>query len=115
MSRAHNSAAGPAALPEPVLRQAQAELPEWGDARASIAEISHRRPEFMQVAAAAEADLRRLLSLPDDYALLLLPGGATPQQPLLALTSPAPGQADDCIVSCQIGRASCRDSEGQDV
>src|SRR3546814_4230828 len=72
MSRAHNFAAGPAALPEPVLRQAQAELLEWGDARASIAEISHRSTEFMQVAAEAEADLRRLLSIPDDYAVLFL-------------------------------------------
>src|SRR3546814_1734206 len=59
MSRAHNFAAGPAALPEPVLRQAQAELLEWGDARASIAEISHRSPEFMQVAAEAEAEDRK--------------------------------------------------------
>src|SRR3546814_6832891 len=85
MSRAHNFAAGPAALPEPVLRQAQAELLEWGDARASIAEISHRSPEFMQVAAEAEADLRRLLSIPDDYAVLFLPGGATTHQALVAL------------------------------
>src|SRR3546814_246251 len=80
MSRAHNFAAGPAALPEPVLRQAQAELLEWGDARASIAEISHRSPEFMRVAAEAEADLRRLLSIPEDYAVLFLSGGATTQR-----------------------------------
>src|SRR3546814_13457201 len=68
MSRAHNFAAGPAALPEPVLRQAQAELLEWGDARASIAEISHRSPEFMQVAAEARADPRPPLSSPADHA-----------------------------------------------
>src|SRR3546814_10590937 len=108
MSRAHNFAAGPAALPEPVLRQAQAELLEWGDARASIAEISHRSPEFMQVAAEAEADLRRLLSIPDDYAVLFLPGGATTQQALLALNFAAPGQAADYVVSGHWGKVALK-------
>src|SRR3546814_11951346 len=97
MSRAHNFAAGPAALPEPVLRQAQAELLEWGDARASIAAISHRSPEFMQVAAEAEADLRCLLSIPDDDAVQFLPGGATTQQALVAFTLHAPAQAADYV------------------
>src|SRR3546814_12800929 len=104
MSRAHNFAAGPAALPEPVLRQAQAELLEWGDARASIAEISHRSPAFMQVAAEAEADLRRLLSLPDDYAVLFLPGGAPTKTALVALNFAAPGQA-----ASQTVMGSCRE------
>lgn len=108
MSRAHNFAAGPAALPEPVLRQAQAELLEWGDARASIAEISHRSPEFMQVAAEAEADLRRLLSIPDDYAVLFLPGGATTQQALVALNFAAPGQAADYVVSGHWGKVALK-------
>src|SRR3546814_990154 len=95
MSRAHNFAAGPAALPEPVLRPAQAELLEWGDARASIAEISHRSPEFMQGAAEAEADLPRLLSIPDDYAVLFPPGRATHQPARFALNFAPPGQAAD--------------------
>src|SRR5690606_35135846 len=95
MSRAYHFAAGPAALPEPALRQAQAELLEWDGARASIAEISHRSPEFMQVAAEAEADLRRLLSVPDDHAVLFLSGGATTQQALVALNFAAPGQVAD--------------------
>src|SRR3546814_19245754 len=86
MSRAHNVAAGPAALPEPVLRQAQAELLEWGDPRASLAEISHRSPEFMQVAAEDEADLRRLLSFPDGSAVLFMPAGASPQHATLRHT-----------------------------
>ena len=108
MSRAYNFAAGPAALPEPVLRQAQADLLEWGDARASIAEISHRSPEFMQVAAEAEADLRRLLSVPDDYAVLFLPGGATTQQALVALNFAAPGQAADYVVSGHWGKVALK-------
>ncbi|MGV8932119.1 MAG: phosphoserine transaminase [Luteimonas sp.] len=99
MSRAYNFAAGPAALPETVLRQAQAEMLEWRDAGASIMEISHRGPEFRQVAAEAEDDLRRLLSIPDDYAVLFLAGGATTQQALIALNFAAPGQVADYVVT----------------
>jgi phosphoserine aminotransferase len=108
MSRAYNFAAGPAALPEPVLRQAQSELLEWNGARASIAEISHRSPEFMQVAAEAEADLRRLLSVPDDYAVLFVTGGATTQQALIALNFAAPGQAADYVVSGHWGEVALK-------
>ena len=72
MSRAYNFSAGPATLPEPVLRQAQAEMLDWHGVGASIVELSHRGPEFMQVATEAEADLRTLMSIPDDYAVLFL-------------------------------------------
>lgn len=99
MSRAYNFAPGPAGLPESVLRQAQAELLEWRDARASIVELSHRGPEFLQVASEAEADLRSLLSIPDDYAVLFLAGGATTQQALMALNFAAPGQRVDYVIS----------------
>ena len=58
MSRAYNFSAGPATLPEAVLRQAQEEMLEWRDARASIVELSHRGPEFMQVAAEAVGVVR---------------------------------------------------------
>lgn len=108
MSRAYNFAAGPAALPEPVLRQVQAELLEWDGVRASVAEISHRSPEFMQVAAGAEADLRRLLSIPGDYAVLFLSGGATTQQALLPLNFAAPGQVADYVVSGHWGKVALK-------
>ncbi|MDQ3494416.1 MAG: 3-phosphoserine/phosphohydroxythreonine transaminase [Pseudomonadota bacterium] len=108
MSRAYNFSAGPAALPEPVLRQAQAELLEWRDARASIVELSHRGPEFMQVAAEAEADLRQLLAVPDAYAVLFLAGGATTQQALMALNFAAPGQGADYVVTGHWSRTAMR-------
>jgi phosphoserine aminotransferase len=108
MSRAYNFAAGPAALPEAVLRQAQAELLEWRNAGASIVEISHRGPEFRQVAAEAEADLRTLLSIPDDYAVLFLAGGATTQQALIALNFAAPGQVTDYVVSGHWGKIALK-------
>lgn len=108
MTRAYNFSAGPAALPLPVLQQAQAEMLEWRDAGASIVELSHRGAEFMGVAAEAEADLRRLMSIPDDYAVLFLAGGATTQQALLALNFAAPGQPVDYVVSGHWGKTAIR-------
>jgi phosphoserine aminotransferase len=111
MTRAYNFSAGPATLPLPVLAQAQAEMLEWRDAGASIVELSHRGAEFMGVAAEAEADLRRLMSIPDDYAVLFLAGGATTQQALLALNFAAPGQPVDYVVSGHWGKTAIRQVE----
>ena len=108
MSRAHNFSAGPAALPETVLRQAQAEMLEWHGAGASIVELSHRGPEFIQVAAEAEADLRQLLSIPDNYAVLFLGGGATTVQALLPLNFAAPGQTADYVVTGHWGKTALK-------
>jgi len=79
MSRLYNFSAGPAMLPEAVLKQAQAELPDWHGAGASIMEMSHRSKEFVSVAAEAEQDVRDLLGVPDNYKVLFLQGGATTQ------------------------------------
>jgi phosphoserine aminotransferase len=99
MPRAYNFSAGPAALPEPVLLRAREELLDWHGTGASIVELSHRGPEFMEVAAQAEADLRELLSIPDSHAVIFTAGGATTQQALMALNFAAPGQAVDFVVS----------------
>lgn len=99
MSRAFNFCAGPAALPESVLRQAQAELLEWGGERASVMEVSHRGAAFEALVARAEADLRALVDIPDDYAVLFLQGGATQQFALLPMNLAAPGQAAQYLVT----------------
>lgn len=99
MTRAFNFSAGPAALPEPVLRQAQAEMLEWHGVGASVVEISHRSADFVEMAAQIEADLRTLIGIPDDYAVLFLGGGATTQMALQPLNFAAPGQAVDFVVS----------------
>src|SRR6476659_10712869 len=108
MSRAYNFSAGPSTLPEAVLRQACDEMLEWRDAGASIVEISHRGAEFMQVAAEAEADLRTLLSVPADYAVLFVAGGATTQQALLPLNFAAPGQTVDYVVTGHWGKTALK-------
>ena len=108
MARAFNFSAGPSTLPEPVLRQAQAEMLEWRDAGASIVEISHRGPEFMEVAAAAESAFRKLLSIPDDYAVLFTQGGATTAQALIPLNFAAPGQPADYVVTGHWGKTALK-------
>ena len=79
MGRVYNFSAGPAMLPEAVLQQAQAELPDWHGTGASIMEMSHRSKEFVSVAAEAEQDVRELLGVPNNYKVLFLQGGATTQ------------------------------------
>lgn len=108
MSRAFNFSAGPAALPAPVLEQAQREMLDFRGAGASIVELSHRGPEFMEVAAEAERDLRALVGIPDDYAVLFTAGGATTQQALMALNFAAPGQPADHVVTGHWGQVALK-------
>ncbi|MBK1722222.1 3-phosphoserine/phosphohydroxythreonine transaminase [Thiocystis violacea] len=79
MARVYNFSAGPAMLPEPVLAQARDEMLDWQRSGMCVAEMSHRGKEFMSIAAKAEADLRELLGVPDNYKVLFLQGGASSQ------------------------------------
>ena len=79
MNRLFNFCAGPAALPEAVLKQAQDELLDWRGRGLSVMEMSHRSAEFVEIAETAEADLRELMNISNDYAVLFLQGGATQQ------------------------------------
>lgn len=85
MSRAFNFAAGPAALPTAVLERARSELLDFRGTGTSVMEMSHRSPEFMEIAERAEADLIELLDIPDDYQVLFLQGGATLQFAMVPL------------------------------
>jgi len=79
MSRIFNFSAGPAMLPAEVLARAGDEMLDWRGSGMSVMEMSHRGPEFMSIAAEAEADLRSLLAVPAGYKVLFLQGGATLQ------------------------------------
>jgi phosphoserine aminotransferase len=79
MSRIWNFSAGPAVLPEEVLREAQGELLDWHGAGCGVMEMSHRGKEFMSIVEGAEADLRELMGIPANYKVLFLQGGATQQ------------------------------------
>jgi phosphoserine aminotransferase len=76
MTRVFNFSAGPAALPEPVLRQAADEMLDWHGSGMSVMEMSHRGKEFIAIHAQAEADLRELMGVPKNYKVLFLQGGA---------------------------------------
>ncbi len=79
MARVFNFSAGPAALPEEVLKQAADEMVDWQGSGQSVMEMSHRGKEFIAIAQAAEADLRELMDIPANYKVLFLQGGASLQ------------------------------------
>ncbi len=97
MARIYNFQAGPAALPLPVLERAKEELLDYAGAGMSVMEMSHRGKAFDAVIKAAEANLRRLLGVPDDYALLFLQGGASLQFAMVPLNLLGPGQSADYV------------------
>lgn len=84
-SRVYNFCAGPAMMPTEVLAQAQSELLDWHGSGMSVMELSHRGKEYTAVAQAAEADLRDLLSIPDNYRVLFMQGGASSQFEMVPL------------------------------
>lgn len=79
MSTIYNFSAGPAVLPKSVLEQARDEMVDWHGSGMSIMEMSHRGKDFTAIAHQAEADLRELLAIPENYKVLFLQGGATAQ------------------------------------
>lgn len=85
MRKVFNFSAGPAMLPEEVLLQAQAEMLDWHGTGMSIMELGHRGPEFKEVAESSEEDLRELMSIPKNYHVLFLAGGATTQFAMVPL------------------------------
>lgn len=94
MARVYNFCAGPAALPEEVLAQASSEMLDWQGKGLSVMEMSHRGKDFVGIAEQAEQDLRDLLSVSDDYAVLFLQGGASTQFTSIPLNLHGSGVAD---------------------
>ena len=111
MSRAHNFCAGPAALPLAVLDRARAEMTDWLGLGVSVMEVSHRSREFVALAKHAEATLRRLLAISDDYAVLFLQGGASAQFSAVPLNLSAAGQVIDQVVTGQWSKKAHAEGE----
>lgn len=91
--RVHNFSAGPAQLPLPVLERAASELTDWRGSGMSVLEVSHRGADFIECAADAEAALRSVAGVPDDYRVLFLAGGATGQFSAIPANLTARGDA----------------------
>lgn len=79
MERVYNFSAGPAVLPEEVLKECQEEMMNYGGTGMSVMEMSHRSKAFESIINTAEADLRELINIPDNYKVLFLQGGASLQ------------------------------------
>ena len=79
MNRVYNFSAGPSMLPMPVLEKAASELVCYGDSGMSVMEMSHRSPDYEAIINDAEAMLRKLMNIPDNYKVLFLQGGASTQ------------------------------------
>ena len=99
MKRVFNFSPGPAMLPEPVLRKAQAELLDWQGSGMSVMEVSHRGTDFVEFAARSERALRELLRVPDSYKVLFLQGGATLQFAAVPLNLAPAGAVVDYVVT----------------
>jgi phosphoserine aminotransferase len=99
MARAYNFCAGPAALPEEVLQQAQAEMLDYQGKGLSVMEMSHRSDAYAQIAQEAEQDLRDLLGISDDYAVLFLQGGASTQFAMVPMNLLGEQQTADYVVT----------------
>jgi phosphoserine aminotransferase len=99
VSRVWNFSAGPAALPLPVLERAQRELLDWNGSGASVMEQSHRGKRFIAMAEQVEADLRELMGIPADYAVLFEQGGATQHFAQIPMNLASEGDSADYILT----------------
>jgi len=111
MKRVFNFSPGPAMLPEPVLRKAQAELLDWQGSGMSVMEVSHRGTDFVEFAARSERALRELLRVPDSYKVLFLQGGATLQFAAVPLNLAAAGSVADYVVTGNWGEKAVQEAE----
>jgi phosphoserine aminotransferase len=102
----YNFAAGPATLPLPVLLRAQAELVEHGGNGMSVMEMTHRSSMFKSIIDGAEASLRRLMDIPEDYSVLFLQGGATAQFAAVPMNLMHTNKADYIVSGNFAGKAA---------
>ena len=101
MARVYNFSAGPSMLPEEVLKTAANEMLEYGTSGQSVMEMSHRSKEYQAIIDQTEADLRELMDIPDDYAVLFLQGGASSQFAMLPLNLMNKNKKADFVVTGQ--------------
>ena len=97
MARIYNFNAGPAAMPVAVLEKAQSEMLDMAGSGMSVMEMSHRSKEFQAIIDGAESGIRRLMKVPDDYAVLFLQGGASLQFAMVPMNLRRPGKSADYV------------------
>lgn len=110
MSRVYNFSAGPAVLPEEVLKEAAAEMLDYNGSGMSVMEMSHRSKPFQKIIEAAEADIRELMNIPDNYKVLFIQGGASTQFAMIPMNLMKNGVAD-YIVTGQFAKKACNEAK----
>jgi phosphoserine aminotransferase len=109
--RVFNFSAGPAVLPEEVLRRAADEMLDWHGSGMSVMEMSHRGKEFIAIAAKAEADLRTLLAIPANYQVLFLQGGAIGENAIVPMNLVQGRSAADYVNTGEWSKKSIKEAK----
>ena len=110
MSRVYNFSAGPAVLPEEVLKEAAAEMLDYKGCGMSVMEMSHRSSGFQEIIETAEADIRDLMQIPDNYKVLFLQGGASQQFAMIPMNL-MKNKVADYIVTGQWAKKAAKEAE----
>ncbi len=110
MGRVYNFSAGPAVLPEEVLKAAAEEMLDYKGTGMSVMEMSHRSKAFEEIINTAEADLRELMQIPDDYEVLFLQGGASQQFAMIPMNLMKNREAD-YIITGQWAKKAAQEAE----
>ncbi|OUR61364.1 phosphoserine transaminase [Colwellia sp. 39_35_sub15_T18] len=111
MTEVFNFCAGPAMLPKAVMTKAQNEFINWNDTGSSVMELSHRSSIYMAMAAEAEADLRDLMAIPDNYKVLFCHGGGRGQFSAVPLNLLPQGKSADYIVNGSWSKAAAAEAK----
>ena len=110
MSRVYNFSAGPAVLPEEVLKEAAAEMLDYQGCGMSVMEMSHCSSVFQEIIETAEADIRELMHIPDNYKVLFLQGGASQQFAMIPMNL-MKNKVADYIVTGQWAKKAAKEAE----
>ena len=111
MSRVYNFSAGPSMLPEEVLKKAQTELLEYGTSGMSVMEMSHRSKDYQDIIDSAEALVRELMHVPDNYKVLFLQGGGSTQFAMIPLNLASKNKKADYVITGQWAKKAAAEAE----
>ncbi len=109
--RVYNFSAGPSTLPLVVLEKAKKELLNYKETGMSVMEMSHRSPEFLEIARQSEADIRELMQIPDNYKVLFLQGGATGQFAAIPLNLAKQTDRADYVITGMWGKKAYKEAQ----
>ena len=110
MARVYNFSAGPGVLPEPVLKEAAAEMLDYRGTGMSVMEMSHRSKPYQKIIDEAEADLRTLMGIPENYKVLFLQGGASQQFAMVPMNL-MQNRVADYIITGQFSKKAWKEAQ----